>query len=107
MLLEKFIVIGAKGNLLEAIIGIPERDASFPTTDFLYAWVYKYSKLCNVIFTNNPDARKPAKTALPNESIITQVDTVTRTWNNTNTNSEFFSCTVFVSSRLAVFVLSI
>lgn len=76
MPLEKFIVIGAKGNLLEAIIGIPERDVSFPTTDFLFVQVYNYSKLYNAILL---DARKPTKTALPNESIITQVDTVTRT----------------------------
>lgn len=95
---EKFIAIGVQGNLLEAITRIPERYGGFPTKDFLYEliqitrprYIYEYATLYNPIFTNDTNARKPAKTALLNEFIITQVDTVTRIWNNSNTNTENF-----------------
>lgn len=108
---EKFIVIGVQGNLLEAIVGIPERDGRFPTMQFFCRCIYEpiqitrphyvcvYAILHNYIFSNDTNARKPAKTALPNQFIITQVDTVTRIWNNSNTNTVSFFPGVLSSFR--------
>lgn len=88
--------------MLETVVEIPERRIShekfsvntcdlIQTTRPQYLWIWNGNIiLYNHIFTNNTNARKPAKTTLPNEFNITQVDTVARIWNNSYTNSENF-----------------